>query len=72
MIAQSGEDLLAYSDSSDYAANIELAQTLPLSGNRAQAKQTLTKIHTPNMKTINDLVAFLNIDIAHNIKSIYC
>lgn len=70
VIAQSGEDLLAYSDSSDYAANIELAQTLPLSGNRAQAKQTLTKIHTPNMKTINDLVAFLNIDIAHTIKSI--
>ena len=37
---------------SDYAANIELAPTLPLKGERAAAQAELTKVHTPNVKTI--------------------
>ncbi|MDO4694699.1 MAG: proline--tRNA ligase [Eikenella sp.] len=70
VLADSGEDVIAYSDASDFAANIELAQTLPLSGSRAEAAQTLNKVHTPNVKTIADLVAFLNVQVEHTLKSI--
>ncbi|SSY80039.1 proline--tRNA ligase [Alysiella crassa] len=70
VLADSGEDVIAYSDSSDYAANVELAQTLPLSGSRAEPTQTLTKVHTPNVKTIPQLVEFLNIPIEKTLKSI--
>lgn len=70
VLADSGEDVIAYSDASDFAANIELAQTLPLSGSRAEAAQTLNRVHTPNVKTIADLVACLNVPIEHTLKSI--
>ena len=70
VLADSGEDVIAYSDSSDYAANVELAQTLPLSGSRAAAQKALEKIHTPNTKTIEQLVQFLNIPVETTLKSI--
>lgn len=70
VLADSGEDVIAYSDSSDYAANVELAQTLPLSGSRAVAQKSLEKIHTPNTKTIEQLVQFLNIPVETTLKSI--
>lgn len=70
VLADSGEDVIAYSDGSDFAANIELAQTLPLPGNRAAAQQTLEKVRTPNVKTIAALVEFLRIPIERTLKSI--
>ncbi|MDO4997780.1 MAG: proline--tRNA ligase, partial [Neisseria sp.] len=63
VLAESGEDVIAYSDESDFAANIELAQTLPLTGERAMPSAALTKVHTPNVKTIAALVEFLNIPV---------
>lgn len=70
VLAESGEDVIAYSDQSDFAANVELASTLPQQGERAAATATLTKVHTPNVKTITDLVAFLNVPIEKTLKSI--
>ncbi len=70
VLAESGEDVIAYSDSSDYAANIELAPTLRQSGERAPAQAALTKIHTPNVKTIAELVEFLQIPVERTLKSI--
>ncbi|MFS6937280.1 proline--tRNA ligase [Neisseria animaloris] len=70
VLAESGEDVIAYSDQSDFAANVELASTLPQQGERAAATATLTKVHTPNVKTIADLVAFLNVPIEKTLKSI--
>ena len=70
VLAESGEDVIAYSDSSDYAANIELAQTLRLTKERALASQALTKVHTPSVKTIDSLIQFLNIPIENTLKSI--
>lgn len=70
VLAESGEDVIAYSDTSDYAANIELAPTLPLTGERTPAQATLTKIHTPDTKTIPALVEFLNIPVEQTLKSI--
>ncbi|KPN70853.1 proline--tRNA ligase [Neisseria sp. 83E34] len=70
VLAESGEDVIAYSDTSDFAANVELAPTLPQQGERAAAAETLTKVHTPNVKTIADLAAFLNIPAEKTLKSI--
>lgn len=70
VLADSGEDVIAYSDASDYAANVELAQTLPLSGSRKAASAELEKVHTPNVKTIAALVAFLDIPVEKTLKSI--
>ena len=70
VLAESGEDVIAYSDASDYAANVELAQTLPLSGSRAAAQKQLEKVHTPEVKTIAQLVDFLQIPVETTLKSI--
>ncbi len=70
VLAESGEDVIAYSDTSDFAANIELAPTLPLDGERAAATQTLAKIHTPDTKTIAALVELLNVPVEQTLKSI--
>ncbi|MCF7529985.1 proline--tRNA ligase [Neisseria lisongii] len=70
VLAESGEDVIAYSDTSDYAANVELAASLPLAGERAAAAQELSKIHTPNVKTIAELAEFLNIPAEKTLKSI--
>lgn len=62
VLAQSGEDLIAYSDASDYAANIEMAEAfvqpvaIPGSDNQMQ------KVATPNQKTVEEVAAFLKID----------
>lgn len=70
VLAESGEDVIAYSDASDYAANVELAQTLPLSGSRAAAQKNLEKVHTPEVKTIAQLMDFLQIPVETTLKSI--
>lgn len=70
VLAESGEDVIAYSDGSDFAANVELAQTLPLAGERAAAQKTLEKVHTPNVKTIAALVEFLGVPVEQTLKSI--
>ena len=70
VLADSGEDIIAYSDASDYAANVELAATLPLPGPRTAAAQSLAKVATPNIKTIAALVEFLAVPITQTLKSI--
>ena len=70
VLAESGEDVIAYSSESDFAANIELAPTLRQSGERAPAQEKLAKVHTPGVKTIPALVEFLQIPIERTLKSI--
>ena len=70
VLAESGEDVIAYSDASDYAANIELAQTLRLQGERRPSEKALEKVSTPDVKTIESLVQFLNVPVDQTLKSI--
>ncbi|MDO5686069.1 MAG: proline--tRNA ligase [Neisseria sp.] len=70
VLAESGEDVIAYCPDSDFAANVELAPTLPLDGARSAAKENLQKVHTPQVKTIQQLVDFLNMPIERTLKSI--
>ncbi len=70
VLAESGEDVIAYSSESNFAANIELAPTLRQSGERVLAQEKLAKVHTPGVKTIPVLVEFLQIPIERTLKSI--
>lgn len=64
VLAASGEDAIAFSDESDYAANIEMAEALAPQGERAAATQALAEVTTPNAKTVADVAALLQQDIA--------
>jgi prolyl-tRNA synthetase len=59
VLAASGEDAIAFSDSSDYAANIEMAEAIAPGGERAAASQTMTEVATPNAKSVADVAAQL-------------
>jgi prolyl-tRNA synthetase len=70
VLAESGEDAIAFSDSDDYAANLEMAATLPATGARPAASQPLTKVSTPNARSIADLTALLNVSAAQCLKTL--
>lgn len=69
VLASSGEDDIAFSTESDYAANVEMAEAL-LSGERAAPAEALQIVDTPNQKTIADVSAFLGTDPAHSVKAL--
>ncbi len=70
VLADSGEDDIAFSDSSDFAANIEKAEALAPTKERAEPSQALTKIATPNVKTIDEVATFLKVDIKATVKTL--
>ncbi|AAU23413.1 proline--tRNA ligase [Bacillus licheniformis] len=64
-----GEDTIAYSDQSSYAANIEMAEVKETdAGEQAEMKE-LQEVHTPSVKTIEEVAAFLGISPSDCIKS---
>ena len=69
VLASSGEDDIAFSTESDYAANVEMAEAV-LTGERAAPAKALQIIDTPNQKTIADVSAFLGTDPAHSVKAL--
>lgn len=69
VLASSGEDDIAFSTESDFAANVEMAEAI-LVGERAAPKQAFTIVDTPNQKTIADVSTFLNTDPAHSVKAL--
>jgi prolyl-tRNA synthetase len=70
VIASTGEDALVYCPQSDYAANMEAAEALPLIAQRGTATQPLTKVSTPNMTKCEQVAKLLGIDLAQTVKSI--
>lgn len=70
VLAESGEDDIAFSDSSDYAANIEKAEALPREAERPAPSEELRLIDTPNTKTIADLVEKFGLPIEKTIKTL--
>jgi len=67
VLADSGEDAIAYSDGDDYAANIESAEAIVPATPRAAPKENLQKVLTPNIKTIDDLVRFLKLPVEKTV-----
>jgi prolyl-tRNA synthetase len=70
VLADSGEDAIAYSTNSDYAANIEMAEALAPSAQRPAASASLERVATPTQKTIEEVSAFLKVDAKQCIKTI--
>ncbi len=70
VLADSGEDAIAYCDEDGYAANVETAATLPPAGDRPAAKQALEKIATPGVRTIDDLCKLLGIGADQTVKTL--
>ena len=70
VIADTGEDALIYSTGSDYAANIELAEAVPLLATRMAPTQPLTKTATPGQARCEDVAAYLKLPLDRTLKSI--
>ena len=70
VLADSGEDIVVYSDDSDYAANLELASALPSRAQRPAAQAQVQKIATPTQKTCEDVTALLGFPLTASVKSL--
>ena len=74
VLAASGEDAIAFSDSDDYAANLETATAVPFAASTASPpsppRETLTKVATPRVRTIDDLTKALSIPIEKTVKTL--
>jgi prolyl-tRNA synthetase len=70
VLADSGEDAIAFCPASDYAANVELAEALAPPAPRAAAAAPMTKVATPGKTTCEDVAAFLNIPLTVMVKAI--
>jgi prolyl-tRNA synthetase len=69
VLADSGEDAIAFSPESDYAANVELAEALA-PGTRGSPKETLQKVATPGKTKCEDVAALLKIDLKKTVKAV--
>lgn len=69
VLADSGEDAIAFSDKSDYAANIELAEAITLE-QRSEPLEDLKTIATPNQKSIEEVSQFLKVTTSKVLKTL--
>jgi prolyl-tRNA synthetase len=70
VLADSGEDIIAYCPDSDYAANVELAEALAPETPRAAPQETLREVETPKQTTCEDVAALLGIPLSRTVKLI--
>ena len=70
VLADSGEDAIVFSDSDDYAANLELAEALPPRAPRPAPTETKREVATPGVRTIADLAAFLKMEPSRLLKTL--
>jgi prolyl-tRNA synthetase len=70
VIADTGEDAIVYCPSSDYAANLEAAESLALIAIRAAATAAMTKVPTPGKTNCADVAKFLSIPLEQTVKSL--
>ncbi|MBY0026515.1 proline--tRNA ligase [Priestia aryabhattai] len=70
VLSEIGEDTIAYSDTSSYAANVEMAPVVNTYEKSTEAEKELTKVETPNQHSIEEVAAFLNVEATSCIKSL--
>ncbi len=70
VIADTGEDAIVYCPNSDYAANLEAAESLALITKRALPKETIQKVSTPEQKRCEDVAQFLKVPLTQTVKSL--
>lgn len=69
VLAESGEDVIAYCPTSDFAANIEMAEGMMPAAPRAAATAPLEIVHTPGQKTCEDVSTFLKVPLERQLKA---
>ncbi|MGT2751028.1 proline--tRNA ligase [Streptococcus orisasini] len=67
----SGEDTIAYSSESDYAANLEMAVSEYKPSSKVVSHEEIQRVETPNCKTIDEVAAFLDVDESQTIKTLF-
>lgn len=70
VIADTGEDLIAYCPDSDFAANIELASAFSVIEKRAEPTQAMQKVPTPGREKCEDVVELLGVELTRSMKSV--
>lgn len=70
VIADTGEDLIAYCPDSDFAANIELAPAFAVIEKREQPTETMQKVPTPGREKCEDVVKLLGVELTRSMKSV--
>lgn len=70
VIADTGEDLIAYCPDSDFAANIELAPAFAVIEKREQPTETMQKVPTPGREKCEDVVKLLDVELTRSMKSV--
>ena len=70
VLADSGEDAIAFCPTSDYAANVELAEAIAPEGKRGAALQPMAKVATPGKTACADVAAFLDIPLTQILKTL--
>jgi prolyl-tRNA synthetase len=70
VLADSGEDAIAFSDGDEYAANLEMAEAIAPAAPRAAATTAMQKVETPRVRTIEDLTKFLGIGADRCMKTL--
>ena len=70
VLADSGEDAIAWSDGSDYAANLELAEALAPAQSRKQPAEQMRKVATPGKTTCEDVAALLKLPLECTVKAV--
>ncbi|MEX2576165.1 MAG: proline--tRNA ligase [Halofilum sp. (in: g-proteobacteria)] len=70
VLASSGEDAIAYSDTGDYAANVELARAAAAETPRPAPNETLRAVDTPDVHTMDDLAGFLDVPLERCVKTL--
>lgn len=70
VLSEVGEDTIAYSDTSDYAANVEMAPVILTKERSTETEKPLEKMETPEQKTIEDVAAFLKVSQQQCIKTL--
>jgi prolyl-tRNA synthetase len=68
--SEAGEDTVAVSEDGSYAANLEVATSIVPKAARFDVSQPIAEIHTPNVKTIDQVAAFLNVETERCAKSV--
>jgi prolyl-tRNA synthetase len=68
VLADSGEDVIAYCPESDYAANTELAEAVAPAAPRAAAAEPMAKVPTPGKSSCEDVAAFLKLPLERTVK----
>ena len=70
VLAESGEDAIAFTSQGDYAANVELAEAVAPAAGRAAATESLQRVATPKQKTCEEVAELLGLPLDRTIKSV--